>query len=92
MPAKGFLSQEQQKKLQKSLKQEDHPEIRERILILLLLNDGKKQAEIAEFIGGSLRKVAYWCIHGDPQNFNTLKDKRMDVIIERQQMNTLNYY
>jgi hypothetical protein len=42
MPAKGFLSQEQQKKLQKNLKEEDHPEIRERILILLLLNDGKK--------------------------------------------------
>lgn len=34
MPAKGFLSLEQQKKLQKTLKKHEHTEIRERILIL----------------------------------------------------------
>lgn len=77
MPAKGFLSQEQQKKLQKTLKEHKHPEIRERILILLLLNDGKTQIEIANFLGCSLRKIAYWCVHGDPENLETLKDKRM---------------
>lgn len=78
MPAKGFLTQEQQEKLQKSLKEEEHPEIRERVLILLLLNDGKKQIEIQQFLSGSLRKVAYWCVHGDPEKFNTLKDQRME--------------
>ena len=36
MPAKGFLDREQQIKLQKTLKEHKHPEIRERILILLL--------------------------------------------------------
>lgn len=43
MPAKNHLNSEQVKKLQKSLKQEENGEIRERILILLLLNDGKTQ-------------------------------------------------
>ena len=38
MPVKGFLGQEPQKRLQKTLKEHEHPEIRERILILLLLN------------------------------------------------------
>ena len=77
MPAKGFLDLEQQKKLQKALKEHEHPEIRERILILLLLNDGKTQPEIASFLGCSLRKVAYWCVHGDPENLDSLKDERM---------------
>ena len=77
MPAKGFLSQEQQKKLQKTLKEHEHPEIRERILILLLLNDGKTQREIANFLGCSLRKIAYWCVHSDPENLESLKDERM---------------
>ena len=79
MPAKGFLSQEQKINLKKQLKDHEHPEIREIILILLLLNDGKTQLEIANFIGCSLRKVAYWCVHGDPEKLNSLKDKRMEV-------------
>ncbi len=78
MPAKGFLSREQQVTLQKALKEEEHPDIRERILILLLLNDGKTQPQIADFIGCSVRKVAYWSLHGDPDNLDTLKDKRME--------------
>ena len=77
MPVKEFLSKEQQKKLQKELKEHEHPEIRERILILLLLNDGKTQREIANCLGCSLRKIAYWCVHGDPENLESLKDKRM---------------
>ncbi len=77
MPAKGFLDLEQQKKLQKALKEHEHPEIRERILILLLLNDGKTQPEIASFVGCSLRKVAKACVHGDPENLDSLKDERM---------------
>lgn len=43
MPAKNHLNSEQVKKLQQALKQEKNGEIRERILILLLLNDGKTQ-------------------------------------------------
>jgi transposase len=77
MPAKNHLTSEQQEKLQKALKREENGDIRERILILLLLNDGKTQSEIAEFIGCSKNKVCYWCVHGDPDNLESLKDKRM---------------
>jgi transposase len=78
MPAKNHLKPEQKEKLQKALKEEESHYIRERILILLLLNDGKTQAQIAEFIGCSLRTVSYWCVHGDGANIDSLKDKRME--------------
>lgn len=77
MPAKNHLTLEQQEKLQKVLKREENGEIRERILILLLLNDGKTQQEIANFIGCSKNKVCYWCVHGEPDNLESLKDERM---------------
>lgn len=77
MPAKNHLKSEQKEKLQKALKREENGEVRERILILLLLNDGKTQQEIAEFIGCSKNKVCYWCVHGDPDKLESLKDERM---------------
>ena len=57
MPAKDFLDLEEKKNLQKALKEEERAEARERILMFLLLNDGKTQREIAEFIGCSLKTV-----------------------------------
>lgn len=77
MPAKNHLSSEQIEKLQQALKEEENGDIRERILILLLLNDGKTQAKIAKFLGCSLNKVSYWCVQGDPENLESLKDERM---------------
>ena len=77
MPAKNYLKSEQKELLQKALKTEINADIRERILILLLLNDGKTQQEIAKFIGCSKNKVCYWCVHGDPDNLESLKDERM---------------
>src|SRR6476469_9529353 len=77
MLAKNYLNREQLEKLQKALKEEDNGHIRERILMLLLLNDGKTQAKIAEFLGCSVNKVSYWCVHGDPDNLGSLKDERM---------------
>ncbi len=77
MPAKNHLTPEQAEKLQKALKEEENGNIRERILILLLLNDGKTQDKIAKFLGCSLNKVSYWCVHGDPDNLESLKDERM---------------
>jgi hypothetical protein len=59
MPAQNHLTSEQVGKLQKALKKEENGDIRGRILILLLLNDGKTQAKIAEFLGCSLNKVSY---------------------------------
>jgi len=77
MPAKNHLKSEQVKKLQQALKQEENGDIRERILILLLLNDGKTQKEIAKFIGCSPNKICFWCVHGDPDNLESLKDDKM---------------
>ena len=76
MPAKNFLHIQEKKQLQESLKKEERAEVRERILMFLLLNDGKTQAEISEFIGCSLKTVAYWCVHGDPNNIESLEDRR----------------
>ncbi len=78
MPAPNHLNSEQKEKLQKALKKEENPYIRERVLILLLLNDGKTQVQISKLIGCSLRTVSYWCIHGEANNLDSLKDKRME--------------
>jgi transposase len=77
MPAKNFLNSDTKEKLQRILKEHEHPDIRERVLIFLLLNDGNTRHNIAELIGCSLRKVAYWVVHGDPENLDSLKDERM---------------
>jgi transposase len=77
MPAKNFLNLETKEKLQIALKEHEHPDIRERVLIFLLLNEGNTQKQIAELIGCSLSKVAYWSVHGDPENLDSLKDERM---------------
>ena len=75
-PAKDFLTPEQVGKLHLALKESDQPHVRERILIILLQNDGKPQHEIAKFLGCSPRTVACWCMHGDPDNLETLHNKR----------------
>jgi len=41
MPAKGFLTKQQLKKLQAALRESETAQLRERILMLLLMNDGK---------------------------------------------------
>ncbi len=67
-PAQKFLTPEQVTQLQQALKDSELPQVRERSLIILLQNDGKTQQEISKFLGFSPRKVAYWCMHGDPDN------------------------
>ena len=76
MPAQGFLSLEQKQQLQQLLKTSERPELRERILILLLMNDGKTYEQIAAFIGCSQRTVAYWAVHGAPDKIESLQDRR----------------
>ena len=78
MPAKNFLKSESKEHLQRVLKEHEHPDIRERVLMFLLLNEGRTRKEVAELIGCSLRKVAYWSVHGDPDNLESLKDERME--------------
>ena len=77
MPARNHLNSQQIEKLQKALREEEMANIRERILILLLLNDGKTPSKIADFLGCSLNKVSYWCLKGDPDNLESLIDERM---------------
>ncbi len=40
------------------------------------LNDGKTQQEIANFLGCSKNKVSYWCVHGDSDHLESLKDEK----------------
>jgi len=67
---------EQVQGLQQALKESELPQVRERILIILLQNNGRSQQEIAKFLGCSPRTVAYWCMHGDPDKLETLHNKR----------------
>ena len=76
MPIKGFLKPEQISKLQQALREREIPYLRERILMFLLQNDGKTYEEIANFLGCSPRTVAYWCVHGDPEDLDSLRNKR----------------
>ncbi len=76
MPAKGFLKSKQKKILQEALRESECPHFREHVLMLLLQNDGKTYDEIADFLGCSYRTVAYWCVHGNPDDLETLRDKR----------------
>ena len=80
MPAQGFPFLEQKERLQALVRSNDCPRLREHSLILLLQNDGKTYEEIANFIGCGYRTVAHWCVHGDPDNLETLKDKRQHGI------------
>ena len=75
-PAKNFLTSEQLTQLQQALKESELPHVRERILIILLQNDGRTQQKISRFLGCSPRTVAYWCMHGDPDNLESLHNKR----------------
>ena len=77
MPANNFLDPKQKQLLQKELRENSHPGIRARVLMFLLLNDGKTQLEVANFVGCSVRTIAYWSVHGDPENLASLKDERM---------------
>lgn len=76
MTAFGFLTQSQKENLQKALKESDCPFLTQKILMLLLMNDGKTYQEISEFIGISYRTVAYWCVHSNPDDLSTLRDAR----------------
>ena len=75
-PAKNFLTRSQVTQLQRALKENELAHVRERILIILLQNDGRIQKKISSFLGCSPRTVAYWCMHGDPDNLSSLHNKR----------------
>jgi glycosyltransferase A (GT-A) superfamily protein (DUF2064 family) len=76
MPAKGYLSKLQKENLKKALSESNNPQLTQRILMLLLMDDGKTYQEISDWLGCSYRSVAYWCVHGDSDNLESLKDSR----------------
>ncbi len=76
MPAKGHLRRAQRKTLVSELKESNSPQLTQRILIFLLMDDGKTYQEISDFLGCGYRTVAYWCVHGDPDNLESLRDGR----------------
>jgi ATP/maltotriose-dependent transcriptional regulator MalT len=59
MPAKNHLSQNQKQRLIKLLKESNNNYVREKVLILLLINDGKTYREISEFMEIAYTTVAY---------------------------------
>ncbi|NJP19295.1 MAG: helix-turn-helix domain-containing protein [Hydrococcus sp. CRU_1_1] len=76
MPSKKFLTLRQKESLLQALKKSDSSHSIQRILILLLRNEGKTYQEIADFLDCSYRTVAYWCVHSDPNDLESFKDKR----------------
>jgi transposase len=78
MPAKNHLSQEQRERLLKILKQHENPYVREKVFILLLINDGKTYQEISNFLDIAYPTVAYWAVHGDPDNLDSFLDGRRE--------------
>jgi transposase len=78
MPAKNHLSQEQKERLIKTLKEHENPYVREKVLILLLMNDGKPYQEISKFLNIAYPTVAYWAVHGDPDNLESFLDGRRE--------------
>jgi transposase len=76
MPAANHLTPTQKENLQKGLRESGCRHFRERILMMLLMNDGKTYQEITNFLGCAYRSVAYWCVHGAPDNLESLRDGR----------------
>jgi transposase len=76
MPVVPFLNRSQKENLQTVLRESADPHQRQRALMLLLRNDGKTYEEISAFIGCSYRSVAHWCIQGNPDDPESLKDER----------------
>jgi len=59
MPAKNHLSPNQKQRLIKLLKESDDNYVREKVLILLLINDGKTYRQISDFMEINYTTVAY---------------------------------
>ena len=78
MPAPNHLSSEQRKNLLKIFRESESPLIRDRVMILLLMNDGKTYEEISDFLEISYPTVAYWAMEGDPDNSESFKDGRAE--------------
>lgn len=78
MPAPNHLNESQREMLLNELRENNSPLIRDRILILLLINDGKIYEQVAKFLQIFYPTVAYWSKHGDPDKLDSFKDGRAE--------------
>ena len=76
MPAPNHLSQKQRQNLLKIFRESESPLIRNRVMILLLMNDGKTYEEISDFLQISYPTVAYWAMQADPDQPESFTDGR----------------
>ena len=83
MPAHNHLSPNQKQRLIKLLKESEDNYVRKKVLILLLINDEKTYRQISEFMEIAYTTVAYWSVHGDPENLDTFLDKRSPEIFRK---------
>ena len=60
------------------MKEHENRYVREKVLILLLMNDGKTYQEISKFLNIAYPTVAYWAVHGDPDNWESFLDGRRE--------------
>jgi hemoglobin-like flavoprotein len=76
MSTQEFLNPQQKQQLQKALRESDDPDLRERCLILLLLNERRTPREITELLGCAYRTIAYWQLQGIPNNLEILYSQK----------------
>lgn len=76
MLGKGTLSESERTEMLEALRQESSGLLRERILIVLLRDDGKTYAEIGKFLGCTLKTAARWCNQFKPGEVSSLEDGR----------------
>ncbi|MEG4070620.1 hypothetical protein QUA42_25300 [Microcoleus sp. Pol11C2] len=73
MSPKKYLNPKQIEKLQKTLKEQEKADFREKVMILLLLSNGKKQSKNSEFLGWLVNKIFKRVSEGKPRasrNYN----------------------
>jgi transposase len=75
MPAKPSFSGAE-RTAPENLKEPENPYVREKIFILLLMNDGKTYQEISEFLDIAYPTVADWAVQGDPDNLESFGWKK----------------
>jgi transposase len=78
MNSPELLSESPVKRLETLLGETDNPQVRQRIIMLLLRHEGKTYGEISKTLGCSIRTVAYWCTHACPDSPDSFRDKRQE--------------
>lgn len=76
MVGKRSLSESERAELLEFLRSETSSIVRERILIVLLRNDGKTYAQIGKFLGCTLKTAARWCNQVNLNDLSSFRDGR----------------